>query len=126
MGTNKTKIAVIEDELQIQNMYRAKLELRGFDVRVAGNGKHGLKLIEDFKPALILLDIRMPEMNGDEMLAKLRATKWGANIRVIILTNLSKDEAPSMLRLLSVDRYVVKAHYTPRQIVDVIEEVLAK
>ena len=84
-----------------------------------------MKLIEEFSPNLILLDIRMPEMNGDEMLLKLREQDWGADIRVIILTNLSKDEAPSMLRFLGVDRYIVKAHYTPKQIVDIVHEILS-
>ncbi len=120
----KTKIAVIEDESPIRELYRAKLELEGFDVQTAKNGKEGLKLAEEFLPNLILLDIRMPEMNGDEMLLKLREQDWGADMRVIILTNLSKDEAPSMLRFLGVDRYIVKAHYTPKQIVDIVHEIL--
>jgi len=120
----KIKIAVIEDEAPIRELYRAKLDLEGYDVRTANNGKDGLELAESFLPDLLLLDIRMPEMNGDEMLAKLRETTWGANMRVIILTNLSKDEAPSILRFLSVDRYVVKAHHTPRQVVDIVEEVI--
>jgi len=120
----KIKIAVIEDEAPIRELYRAKLDLEGYDVRTANNGKDGLALAESFLPDLLLLDIRMPEMNGDEMLEKLRGTTWGASMRVIILTNLSKDEAPSILRFLSVDRYIVKAHHTPRQIVDIVEEVI--
>ncbi len=58
------------------------------------------------------------------MLARLRAQAWGADIRVIILTNLSKDEAPQVLRFLHVDRYIVKAHHTPKQLVDIVHEVL--
>jgi DNA-binding NarL/FixJ family response regulator len=66
----------------------------------------------------------MPEMNGDEMLIKLREHEWGADMRVIILTNISRDEAPSVLRFLYVDRYIVKAHYTPSQVIETVEEVL--
>lgn len=120
----KYKIAVIEDETPIRELYRAKLILAGYDVRTAANGIEGLKLAEEFQPDLILLDIRMPQMSGDEMLAKMREKEWGADARVVILTNLSKDEAPSVLRFLGVDRYIVKAHHTPKQIVDVIEEIL--
>jgi hypothetical protein len=58
------------------------------------------------------------------MLEKLRATDWGSSIRVIILTNLSKDEAPHKLRFLNVDRYIVKAHFTPAQVLSTINEVL--
>lgn len=121
----KYKIVVVEDEPAIRELYKAKLSLSGYEVRTANNGREGLALIESFRPELVLLDIRMPEMNGDEMLQRLRETEWGADIHVVILTNLSKDEAPTMLRFLNVDRYVVKAHHTPKQIVDIVSEVLA-
>lgn len=124
MSTIKTTIAVIEDDLPIQMLYKAKLELAGYTVVTAANGHDGLAVIQHSNPALVLLDLRMPVMNGDEMLARLRETKWGASIRVIILTNISRDEAPSNLRLLGVDRYLVKAHHTPTQIVEIIREVL--
>jgi len=118
------KIAVIEDEPAIRNLYQTKLELEGFTVRTASDGIEGLALTESYQPDLILLDIRMPEMNGDEMLMHIREHEWGANIRVVILTNISRDEAPSILRFLRVDRYVVKAHYTPTQITEIVREVL--
>ncbi len=124
MLNQKYKIAIIEDEHPIADMYRFKLENEGFLVSVAYNGEEGLMLCETFMPNLILLDIRMPVMSGDIMLEKLRSTNWGKDIRVIVLTNISKDEAPLRLRLLNVDRYIVKAHHTPKQIVEVIEEVL--
>ena len=120
----KQKIAVIEDDEPIQQMYAFKLESSGFSVCVAKNGAQGLTVIEKNRPDLILLDLMMPEMNGDEMLQKLRQHDWGANIRVIVLTNLSKDEAPHGLRFLSVDRYIVKAHHTPSQVVDIVKDVL--
>ena len=118
------KIAIIEDELPIQSMYRLKLEREGFTVATASNGRTGLELVKDFAPDLILLDLFMPEMSGEEMLSRLRSQEWGASMRVIILTNLSKTEAPQALRFLSVDRYIVKAHYTPTQVVNLVKEVL--
>ncbi len=84
----KQKIAVIEDETSICEMYRMKLASVGYDVKVAHDGQEGLALLEEFRPDLILLDLKMPIMSGDEMLAKLRETDWGAGIRVIILTNI--------------------------------------
>ncbi len=59
-------------------------------------------------------------------LKKLREKDWGGSIKVFILTNISRDEAPSSLRVMNVDRYVVKAHHTPSQIVEMIEETLSK
>ena len=118
------KIAVIEDDLPIADMYKFKLGTCGYDTAVAHDGVEGLALCETFQPDLILLDLRMPVMTGDEMLEKLRQTDWGSSIRVIILTNISKDEAPSRLRMLSVDRYIVKAHHTPAQVVEIVREIL--
>ena len=119
------KVLIVEDEAALQQMYKFKLENSGFTVAVAGNGQEGLHQAEQFLPDLILLDLRMPVMSGDEMLAELRQTEWGANMRVIILTNISRQEAPAQLQFLNVDRYVVKAHSTPAQVVDIIREVLA-
>jgi len=119
------KIAVVEDDLPICSMYEFKLKNSGYNVQVAHNGKDGLELCREFMPDLILLDLRMPIMSGDEMLEKLRATDWGKSIRVVVLTNISRDEAPHNLRLLHVDRYIVKAHHTPQQVIDVIREILA-
>ncbi|MCX6728058.1 MAG: response regulator [Candidatus Saccharibacteria bacterium] len=118
------KIAIVEDDRPIAEMYKFKLESAGFKTCVASNGVEGLVVIEEQSPDLILLDLRMPVMSGDEMLEKLRQTEWGAPIRVIILTNISRDEAPRALGLLNVDRYIVKAHHTPQQVLDIINEVL--
>jgi DNA-binding response OmpR family regulator len=118
------RIAVIEDDISLASMYEFKLVHEGYEVRRAVNGAEGLKLAKEFRPELILLDLRMPVMSGDEMLEKLRATDYGSSMHVIILTNISKDEAPMGLRFLYVDRYIVKAHHTPQQVVDIVREVL--
>lgn len=118
------KIAVVEDEPSICEMYRMKLSANGYEVKTAHDGKEGLELAENFKPDLILLDLMMPIMTGGEMLAKLRETEWGANVRVIILTNISRDEAPKELQFLHVDRYIVKAHHTPAQVLEIVDTIL--
>jgi DNA-binding response OmpR family regulator len=117
-------ILIVEDDRAIRELYLLKFQLEGFDVRVACDGQEGLAVAHEFHPDLILLDLMMPIMKGDEMLAKLRSEEWGASIRVVVLTNLSKDEAPQSLRFLHVDRYVVKAHHTPQQIIDIVNEIL--
>lgn len=125
MTTNRQpKVLIVEDDQAIRDLYALKLKLENFNVVIAEDGNQGLQKAKEFMPDLILLDLMMPVMRGEEMLEKLRAEEWGANIRVVVLTNLSKDEAPQILRFLHVDRYVVKAHHTPKQIVDVIREVL--
>lgn len=125
MTASESKILIVEDNIALANLYCFKFEHEAFNVRQAHNGEMGLEVAEAFSPDLILLDLRMPVMNGDEMLERLRGTDWGSGMRVIVLTNISKDEAPRALRFLNVDRYIVKAHHTPAQIVQVVREVLA-
>ena len=124
MGPTTFKVAIVEDDHDVQFMYKLKLEREGYEVKVAGNGVDGLKLLEQFRPDIVLLDLMMPVMSGPEMLARLRAQEWASNMRVVVLTNISKDEAPGALRFFHVDRYIVKAHHTPAQIVEIVREVL--
>ncbi len=118
-------ILIVEDDEPIRELYRAKFTQQGYSVATAVNGRDGLRQADQLRPDIILLDLRMPVMTGDEMLARLRATDWGSEIRVVILTNISKSEAPMSLRYLHVDRYVTKVHHTPSQIVEIVREVLA-
>jgi DNA-binding response OmpR family regulator len=118
------KIVLVEDDTDLLFLYKLKLEREGFHVSTAVNGAEGLELVKRLRPDLLLLDLMMPIMTGPEMLALLRAEDWGSDVRVIVLTNISKDEAPPALRFLHVDRYVVKAHHTPAQIIQMVREVL--
>lgn len=119
------KIAIIEDDLAIAQMYRLKFEAEGYKVDIAENGKLGLVLCEEMKPDLVLLDLMMPEMNGDEMLEKMRSTDWGKDIKVIILTNVGQQEAPEQLKKLRVSNYIVKAEMTPKQVAELAKKELA-
>ena len=119
------KIAIVEDDLAIAQMYRMKFEAEGYHVDIAENGKLGLALCEQMKPDLVLLDLMMPEMNGDEMLEKMRATDWGKGMRVIILTNVGEQEAPDKLKALQVRAYIVKAEMTPKQVAELAKKELA-
>jgi DNA-binding response OmpR family regulator len=118
------KALVVEDDNDLQFLYKLKLQREGFEVQTAGNGVEGLDVIKAWRPDIVLLDLLMPVMSGSEMLAHLRAERWGSDVRVIVLTNISKDEAPPALRFLHVDRYVVKAHHTPAQVIQMVREVL--
>ena len=119
------KIAIIEDDQAISQMYRFKFEAEGFKVETAENGKLGLELAESMKPDIILLDLMMPEMNGDEMLEKLRATDWGKQVKVIILTNMGEQEIPNKVRELGVNGIILKADMTPRQVAELVKKHLA-
>jgi len=118
------KIAIIEDDIAISQMYRMKFEVDGYEVETAENGKVGLKLIKDMKPDIVLLDLMMPEMNGEEMLAKLRETPYGHNVKVIILTNMGEQEIPKSIKNLGVEAVILKAHMTPREVEDIVKNEL--
>ena len=118
------KIAIIEDDQAISQMYRFKFEAEGYQVETAENGKIGLELVENMKPDIILLDLMMPEMTGDQMLAKLRATPWGKNVKVIILTNMGEQEIPDAVKTLGVSGVILKADMTPRQVADTVKKAL--
>lgn len=121
-----TKIAIIEDDPVISQMYRMKFEADGFEVQLANNGERGVDMVESFSPDLILMDLQMPEMGGAEALALIRKHEWGKHIPVIILTNLGEEEAPKGIRELGIHSYIVKAELTPRQVVGRVKEALAQ
>ena len=119
-----TKIAIIEDDLAISQMYRIKFETDGYEVETAENGKQGLELCEKMKPEIILLDVMMPEMTGPEMLEKLRQTDWGANIKVLILTNMGEQEIPDVVKKYNVEDVILKADMTPSQVATLVKKTI--
>lgn len=121
-----TKIAIIEDDAVISQMYRMKFEADGFEVQLANNGKRGVAMVESFAPDLILMDLQMPEMGGAEALGIIRKNEWGKNIPVIILTNLGQEESPKEIKDLGIHSYIVKAELTPRQVVQRVKEALGE
>lgn len=121
---NQIKVAIIEDEPAIAHMYRLKFEAEGYKVEMAEDGEIGLELCHDMQPDIVLLDLMMPVMDGTEMLTKMRATSWGKDIKVLILTNRGREEAPEELRELNIHSYIVKAEMTPRQVFTKVQEAL--
>jgi len=121
-----TKIAIIEDDQVINQMYRMKFEAAGFDVSAASDGEAGIALVEKFKPDIILLDLQMPRMGGAEALEHIRAHDESKKTPVIILTNLGAEEAPKTLRTLGIHSYIVKAELTPSQVVARVKEALGE
>ncbi len=120
-----TKVAIIEDDQAISQMYRIKFEAEGYEVETAENGVLGLKLCEEIRPDIVLLDLMMPEMTGDKMLAELRKTSWGKDTKVIILTNMGEQEIPTDVKSLGVSAVILKADMTPRQVAELVKKQLS-
>ena len=120
------KIAIIEDDQAIAQMYRMKFEAEGYEVETAANGKLGLELTAAIKPDIVLLDVMMPDMSGNQMLTQMRQTDWGKNIKVVILTNRSEQEVSEAVRDLGVSAVIVKANMTPRHVAELVKQQLEK
>ncbi len=120
------KITIVEDDQAISQMYRIKFESEGYTVETAENGKIGLEVIKKMKPDIVLLDVMMPEMSGDEVLEALRASSWGKNIKVIVLTNIGEQELSPKIKELGVEAVILKADMTPRQVAEIVKKQLAK
>jgi len=119
-----SKILLVEDDPQISELYRFKLTNLGFDFSHAANGLLGLKAVEADVPDLILLDLRMPVMDGEKFLHLLRKNSAWTDIPVIVLTNISKSEAPQTIWHYGISGYIIKAHTTPSELGEVILKTL--
>ena len=105
----KKKILLVEDDTALAAVYRARLELEGFDIHEVNNGEEALSAAMSFKPDLILLDVMMPKISGFDVLDILRNTPEIANIRVVMLTALSQPKDKERAEQLGVDDYLVKS-----------------
>lgn len=125
MTNPKAKVALIEDDLAIVQMYKTKFESEGYAVQTAGDGLSGLALIEEFEPDVVLLDLMMPGMTGLEMLQKLRSQAAGRNAKIVVLTNMGDTETATRVYKMAADDYMVKAEMTPKQVADRVAKLLA-
>ncbi len=123
-----TKIAIIEDDGVIRQMYRMKFESEGFEVDVAENGRDGVSLVQHMKPDLILLDIVMPKMDGLNMMRNLRqSNSWGKNVPIILLTNLDAHDERINEAIANDEPayYLMKSNWSMSGLVEKIKERLS-
>lgn len=117
----------MEDDAFVSSMYQTKLTMLGYTVRVAGDGEEGWNALKEGPaPDLVLLDIVLPKRDGFEILTEIRRDPKLRAIPVLLLTNLGQK--PDLQRGLDLgaDDYIIKAHFTPSEVVEKIEKVLRK
>lgn len=120
----KSKVLVVEDDQFLRDLIVRKLNEEGLDTIQAIDGEEGLRLTREKKPAIVLLDIILPGIDGFEVLRQMKADPSINNIPVVMLSNLGqKDDIDHGLKLGAVD-YLIKAHFTPGEIVEKVKEVL--
>jgi len=121
---DKQKILLIEDDPFIYEMYTTKFERAGYGVEVASTGKEALELLKELRPDIVLLDILIPEMDGFEVLAAIRKNPSLKDIPVVMLTNLGQKEDIERGEKLGARAYIVKAHFTPQEVVNKVKSIL--
>ncbi len=119
------KILIVEDETFIADLYSRQLTNEGFAVSVANDGVSGLKTLEGQPFDLLLLDIMLPGMNGLELLKEWKSKNPGKPLQVLLLTNLGQDAVIKEGFALGASGYLIKASYTPAQIVTEVKNALA-
>lgn len=124
MLKSKPVILLVEDDEFLAELYATKLNLEGFEVLSAADGKKGLKLAQDKHPDVVLLDIILPKLDGFEVLQALKDDPATKEIPVILLTNLNqRDEVKRGLGLGAAD-YLIKAHFMPSEVVKKIKALV--
>ena len=119
-------ILVVEDDGFLLSMYATKLNLENYKVLQATTGVQALKMIVKDLPDLILLDLKLPEMDGFEVLKNIKANQETSKIPVIVLTNYSEKEHIDQCFTLGADDYLIKAHFVPSEVVGKIKKILDK
>ncbi len=122
----QANILVVEDDKFLRDLIVQKLKREGFNTIEAIDGEEGLKTVKEKRPDLILLDLILPGIDGFEILSRLKADKASAAIPVIVLSNLGQKEDMDRAMSNGAEDFMVKAHFTPGEIVAKIKLVLKK
>jgi two-component system, OmpR family, alkaline phosphatase synthesis response regulator PhoP len=121
---SQPRVLMVEDHPDIAELYQLKLQLEGYRVAVASNGRAGLELARTLKPDVLLLDIHVPQLDGLEVLAALRDDEATREQLVVVFT---EDDNPALIQeaeRLQAAAYLLKARLLPRLLSQTIDEVL--
>ena len=122
----KYKILIVEDEPQLQQLLGDKMESKGWEIKMALDGEIGLKKIEESLPDLIILDLRMPKIDGFTMLEKLREKYDKQTLPVMILTNYGEEGNVGRAMSLGAETFLIKSNYSLDEIIEKINGKLIK
>lgn len=122
-------ILLVEDDPFLIDIYTTKLKAAGFKIEVAENGEVGLRKIKELSPDLLILDIVLPHIDGWEILRKIRQEKLAkrkgkSDMKIIVLSNLGQKAEVEKGLKLAADKYLIKAHYTPTEVVEEIKKTI--
>jgi CheY-like chemotaxis protein len=118
------KIFLVDDDAVVRALYHRKLEQGGFEVLLAEDGLQAIQLLGTFTPDLVLLDLMMPRLSGDNVLRFIRSHPKLAKLPVVILTNAFMSEQARAVNDLGVNRAIIKADCTPEKMLALAREIL--
>lgn len=120
------KIIIVEDDEMLSDIYQIKFAKSGFEVLIAVNGKEALEIAKKEKVDIVLSDLKMPEMDGFEMTKKLRSKSYDQSIKLVIFTNLEKEDSLKKLADCGpINGYITKSDFTPTELVEEVRRMVA-
>lgn len=122
--TKKRVILLVEDDRFVSDIYKRKLGSEGYEVVSVSDGRDALQILEGTSPDAVLLDIMMPIVDGMEVLKRMKGEDRWKKIPVIMLTNLAEKDSIEKSLAMGADGYIIKAHFTPSEVVQKIKNVL--
>ena len=122
----KPKVLLVEDDPSLAQIYKLELEIDGFEVITATDGEAGLASAKTGQPALILLDIVLPKLNGLAVLEQLKKDEGVKNIPVIVITNFGQEDNVKKAFTLGAEDFVLKYQTTPAELAKKIKDTLSK
>ena len=121
---NNPKILIIDDDPFILDMYVMKFSDSGFIIETASDGQAGIDKLSAFTPDIVLLDVIMPKMDGFQVIQKLNEVRKERPFKILFLTNFGQKEDVERGMALGADGYIIKANFTPTEVVDKVKEMI--
>ena len=120
------KILIVEDEIALSDAYKILLDQAGYDVRVAENGQVALEVAKDFEPEVILLDLRMPVMDGIGFLKEYDLKNNHPDVKVVVFSNYDMQKEIDEAYSLGAERYLLKAWASPKELIELVKTTLGR
>jgi len=123
--TGKVHVLLVEDDASVSDMYRVRLEMDGYRVLTAADGETALRMIREITPVLVLLDYRLPRLDGPAVLRALRADERTRDQAVVVLSAFDEPRLVAEGRSLGILDWLVKTHITPAELTAVVRRFVS-
>ena len=125
MSAKNKKVLIVEDEASLNEAYQIVLASAGYDIITAYNGKEALASLETDSPDVILLDLRMPVMDGIEFLKQYKSSdKESDSPKIIVFSNYDMQKEIEEAYSLGADKYILKAWASPKELLKIVRDVM--